>query len=152
MDKFAERANRAAKALSATTTEYTNAALIFYQQGLDDSEVEERTNTVIKMAHAANESAKDVSSYMTAIWNNYADGSKELEYYGDVITTLGAKTAASSSEIAEGLEKFASIGQTIGLNYEYASAVVATIIDKTRQSADVVGTAFKTIFSRLQGL
>jgi hypothetical protein len=31
MAAFAERANKAAKALSTTTTEYTNASLIFYQ-------------------------------------------------------------------------------------------------------------------------
>jgi len=40
---------------------------------------------------------------MTAIWNNFADGSDNLEYFGDVITALGAKTASSSAEIAEGL-------------------------------------------------
>jgi hypothetical protein len=34
MDKFAARANKAAKALSASTLDYTDAALIFYQQGL----------------------------------------------------------------------------------------------------------------------
>jgi hypothetical protein len=31
MARFAEEANKAAKALSATTTEYTNASLIYYQ-------------------------------------------------------------------------------------------------------------------------
>jgi hypothetical protein len=31
MAKFAQEANNAAKALSATTTEYTNASLIYYQ-------------------------------------------------------------------------------------------------------------------------
>jgi hypothetical protein len=36
MAKFAEMANRSAKSLSATTTDYTNAALIYYQQGLTD--------------------------------------------------------------------------------------------------------------------
>jgi TP901 family phage tail tape measure protein len=84
------------------------------------------------MAHAANESATEVSSYMTAIRNNFADGSKELEYYGDVITSLGASTAASSAEIAQGLEKFAAVGETIGLSYEYATSAVATVVDKTR--------------------
>lgn len=152
MDKFADKANKAARALSATTIDYTDAALIFYQQGLDDNQVEERTNATIKMAHAAGESATKVSSYMTAVWNNFADGSKSLEYYGDVMTKLGAETAASSAEIAEGLEKFAAIGETVGLSYEYAASAVATVVDKTRQSADTVGTAFKTIFARLQGL
>jgi hypothetical protein len=54
MSKFAEGANRAAKALSTTTTEYTNASLIFYQQGLSDNEVAQRTDITIKMANAAN--------------------------------------------------------------------------------------------------
>ena len=152
MDAFADRANRAAKALSTTTTAYTDAALIFYQQGLKDDEVTARTDVTIKMAHAAGESAEEVSSYMTAIWNNFDNGSKSLEYYGDVMAKLGAETAASSAEIAAGLEKFASIGETVGLSYEYATAAVATIVDKTRQSADTVGTALKTIFARLQGL
>jgi TP901 family phage tail tape measure protein len=152
MEKFAVKANKAAQALSTTTTAYTDAALIYYQQGLNDEQVEERTNATVKMANVVGEDAQHVSSYMTAIWNNFADGSKELEYYGDVMAELGAKTAASSAEIAAGLEKFAAIGETVGLSYEYAAASVATVVDKTRQSADTVGTAFKTIFSRLQGL
>jgi hypothetical protein len=31
MARFAEQANKAAKALSSTTTDYTDAALIYYQ-------------------------------------------------------------------------------------------------------------------------
>ena len=89
---------------------------------------------------------------MTAVWNNFADGSKSLEYYADVITKLGAATAASNSEIAEGIEKFAAISHTVGLSYEYATSALTTVVDRTRQSADVVGTAFKTMFARIQGL
>lgn len=152
MAKFAEKANESAKALSTTTTAYTDAALIFYQQGLSGKEVTDRTDTVIKMANVTKQSAEEVSSSMTAIWNNFADGSHELEYYADVITALGASTASSSKEIAEGLEKFASIGETVGLSYEYATSALAAVVANTRQSADVVGTAFKTLFARLQGL
>ena len=107
MAKFAEKANASAKALSTTTTAYTDAALIFYQQGLSDKEVTERTDTVIKMANVTGDSAEEVSSYMTAIWNNFYDGSVSLEHYADVITALGAATASSSAEISEGLSKFA---------------------------------------------
>ena len=152
MDAFAERANKSARELRTTTKAYTDAALIFYQQGLDDNEVLERTNAVMKMANVTGESASDVSSYMTAIWNNFDDGSKSLEYYGDVITKLGAATAASSEEIAGGLEKFAAIGDTVGLSYEYAASALATIVDQTRQSEDVVGTSLRTIFARLSSL
>ena len=152
MAQFAKEANKAAKELKTTTKEYAEASLIFYQQGLKAAEVAKRAETVIKMSQVTGDTAKAVSDQMTAIWNNFADGSKTLEYYADAMAKLGAETAASASEIANGLEKFAAIAETVGLSYETAMASVATVIDKTRQSADVVGTAFKTIFARVQGL
>ena len=152
MSQFADRANKAAQALSTTTTAYTDAALIFYQQGLNDKDVEARTDATIKMAQATGDSATEVSSYMTAIWNNFDDGSESLEHYADVITALGASTASSSSEIASGLQQFASIAKTTGLSYDYATSALATLVANTRQSADTIGNSLKTIFSRLQGL
>ena len=104
------------------------------------------------MSNVTGEAVKDVSSYMTAIWNNFDGTYDQLEKYADVITALGAATASSSEEIAGGLEQFASIAQTVGLSYEYATSALATVVATTRQSEDVVGTSFKTIFSRLQGL
>ena len=152
MAKFAEKANASAKALNTTTTAYTDAALIFYQQGLSGKEVTDRTDTVIKMANVTRQSAEEVSSYMTAIWNNFYDGSASLEHYADVITALGAATASSSAEISEGLSKFASVADTIGLSYDYATSILAALVANTRQSADVIGTSLKTILARLQSL
>ena len=152
MAQFAKEANNAAKALSTTTTDYTNASLIFYQQGLTDSQVKERTDITIKMANAAGASAEKVSDQLTAVWNNFYDGSKSLEYYADVMTALGAATASSTDEISEGLQKFAAVADTVGLSYEYATAALATITSNTRESADVVGNALKTLFARIQGL
>lgn len=152
MDEFALHANKAAKALSTTTNEYAKASLIYFQQGLSNAEVEKRTETTIKLANVTGESAETVSEWMTAIWNNFDNGSKSLEHYADVMTALGAATASSSDEIAGGLEKFAAISKTIGLSYEYAASALATVTAVTRQSEDVVGTAFKTIFGRMEGL
>jgi TP901 family phage tail tape measure protein len=40
----------------------------------------------------------------------------------------------------------------VGLSYEYATAALATVTSATRESAETVGTAFKTIFARLESL
>lgn len=152
MAEFAKQANVAAQALSTTTTAYTDAALIYYQQGLKGDDVIERTNATVKMANVTGDSVDKVSNQLTAIWNNFYDGSESLEHYADVMTALGAATASSTDEIAEGIEKFAATGKTVGLSYEYAAAALATVTATTRQSADVVGTAFKTIFARLEDL
>lgn len=152
MANFAKQANDAAKALSTTTVDYTDAALIYYQQGLSEQEVIDRTETTIKMANAAGTSAETASEQLTAIWNNFYDGSKSLEYYADVMVRLGADTASSSDEISEGIQQFAAVADTVGLSYEYAASALATVTATTRESANIVGTAFRTIFARIQGL
>ena len=152
MAEFADQANKAAKALSTTTTAYTDASLIYFQQGLSDADVKKRTDTTIKLSNVTGQTVEETANQMTAIWNNFDDGSKSLEYYADVITALGAATASSSKEISEGLNKFSAVAESVGLSYEYASAALATVTATTRQSADVVGNAFKTLFARIQGL
>lgn len=152
MAQFAKQANRTAKELNTTTTKYTDASLIYYQQGLDDKQVKARTDVTAKFANVSRENLTNSSEYLTAIWNNFAKGSENLEYFADVIVALGAATASSSQEIATGLNRFAATAETVGLSYEYATAALATVTATTRQSAEVVGTAFKTLFSRIQDL
>jgi hypothetical protein len=60
----------------------------------------ERTDITIKMANATGQSAQVVSDQLTAIWNNFDNGTKSLEYYVDAVTALGAATASSTDEIA----------------------------------------------------
>lgn len=104
------------------------------------------------MANAVGESTEKVANQLTAVWNNFYDGTQTLEHYADAMTKLGAYTASSTDEIAEGTEKFASVAKMIGLDFDTAAAALATVTAQTRQSAEVVGTAFKTIFARMQGL
>lgn len=152
MRDFAQYANQAAQRLSTTTTDYTDAALIYYQQGLSEEEVQNRTETTIRLAQAAGISTREASEELTAIWNNFYDGSQSLEYYADVLVRLGADTASSSEEISEGLQQFAAVADAVGLSYEYAASALATITATTRESANTVGTALRTLFARLQGL
>ena len=152
MRDFAQYANESAQRLSTTTTDYTDAALIYYQQGLSEEEVQNRTETTIRLAQAAGISTREASEELTAIWNNFYDGSQSLEYYADVLVRLGADTASSSEEISEGLQQFAAVADAVGLSYEYAASALATITATTRESANTVGTALRTLFARFQGL
>ena len=92
MAAFAEKANKAAKALSATTTQYTDAALIYYQQGLNDQEVQDRADITIKMAHASGQSAEMVSDQMTAIWNN-----QSLSFQAELSGCIRSQSSRSPS-------------------------------------------------------
>ena len=152
MERFTVAATKAAKALSTTTNEYAKASLIYFQQGLSDEDVQKRTDLTIKMANVTGQAVSEVSDQLTAVWNNFDNGTQSLEHYVDVMVALGAATASSSEEISEGLNKFAAVAETVGLSYEYAASALATVTATTRESADVVGTAFKTLFARIQDL
>jgi hypothetical protein len=57
MDKFAVRATKAAQALGATTKAYSDAALIYYQQGLSEQDVQARSDVTTKVANVTGQSA-----------------------------------------------------------------------------------------------
>lgn len=149
---FAKTANQMAKDLSASTSDVVSGALIYYQAGLSNEEVIKRTETTIKLAQTSGESAEQISSYMTAIWNNFYDGSKSIEYYADAISYLGAVTAASNADIAEGMQSFAATAETVGLSFEYGASALTLLRDVTQQSASTIGNSLKTIFARLSSL
>lgn len=152
MDKFAKKANNAAKALGTATTQYTNASLIYYQQGLSDEEVQARTEVTLKAANVTGQSAAEVSEQLTAVWNGYKVVAEEAELYVDKLAAVAASTAADLEELSTGMSKVASAANTMGVDIDQLSAQLATIVSVTRQDAASIGTALKTIYARMGDL
>ena len=149
MAAFARQANTAAKALGASTKAYSDAALIYYQQGLGDDEVISRTNTTLKAANVTGQNAAQVSEQLTAVWNGYKVAAQETELYVDKLSAVAATTAADLEELSTGMSKVSSAANTMGVDIDQLNAQLATVISVTRQAPESVGTAFKTIFARM---
>lgn len=149
MTIFAEKANDAAKALKKSTTDYTNASLIFYQQGLGDQEVEARTEVTLKAANVTQQDTAEVSEQLTAIWNGYKVSAEEAELYIDKVAAVAANTAADLEELSSGMSKVASAANLMGVDIDQLNAQLATVVSVTRQAPESVGTAFKTIYARM---
>ena len=64
MEKFAVYANRVSKNLGASTRDFTDAALIYYQQGLADKEANARAEVTLKAANVTGQSAQAVSEQL----------------------------------------------------------------------------------------
>lgn len=149
MDKFAEKANKAAVSLGKSTTDYTEAALIYYQQGLGAEDVEARTNVTLKTANVTQQSTAQVSEQLTAIWNGYKVNAEEAEAYIDKVAKVAATTAADLEEMATGMSKVASAANVMGVDIDQMNAILATTISVTRQAPETIGAAYKTIFARM---
>jgi TP901 family phage tail tape measure protein len=152
MDRFAEKANKAAQALGSSTTEYTEAALIYYQQGLSDEEAQARAETTLKAANVTGQTGKQVSEELTAVWNGYKVTAEETEKYVDKLAAVAATSASNLEELSIGMSKVASAANAMGVDVDQLNAQLSTIISVTRQAPETAGTALKTIYARMEDL
>lgn len=152
MERFAAQANEAAKALGASTLDYTKASTIYYQQGLGDKETAARTETTIKAANVTGQTGDEVSEQLTAIWNGYKVSAEESEMYIDKVAKVAAATAADLEELSTGMSKTASAANAMGVDFDNLNAMLATVISVTREAPETIGTSFRSIFSRMSQL
>ena len=140
------------RALRVAAQDYAEASQIYYQQGLQDAEVQRRADITIKAANAANENVKAMSDMLTAVWNTYNMTGDQLENAASVGAKLGAETAIEFRDIAEAMQISATAASQMGVSYNSLASIIATVGSTTRQSASVIGNAYKTIFNNFQRL
>lgn len=149
MARFAKTANSAATKLGASTRDFTDAALIYYQQGDTDAVANAKAEITLKTANVTGQSASEVSEQLTAVWNGYKVSAEEAELYIDKLAAVAATTAADLEELSTGMSKVASAANIMGVDIDQLNATLATVVSVTRQAPESVGTAFKTIYARL---
>ena len=149
MERFARQATNAAQALGKTTTDYTKASLLFYQQGLSDKEVAARTETTLKASNVTGQSTSQVSEQLTAVWNGYKVTAAETEEYVDKLAAVAASTASNLEELSTGMTKVASAANMMGVDIDQLNAQLSTIIAATRQAPETIGNALKTVYARM---
>ena len=149
MERFAKQATNAAQALGKTTTDYTKASLIYYQQGLGDREVAARTETTLKAANVTGQSTSEVSEQLTAVWNGYKVSAAETELYVDKLAKVASSTASDLEELSTGMSKVAAAANMMGVDIDQLNAQLSTVISVTRQAPETIGAAFKTVYARM---
>lgn len=152
MSRFAEQANAAAKNMGANTLDYTKAALAYYQQGLGDEAVANRTEATIKAANVTGARASEVAENLTAVWNGFqAQIGTETDYV-DKLAAVADSSASNLAELATAMSKVASIANNMGVDMDQLTAQISTIVATTRQAPETVGNALKTIYARINDI
>lgn len=151
MERFSRTANQAAKNLGRSTLDYTNAALTFYQQGLGQQDVNARTQATM-MAQNITGTGTQMADYLTAVWNGYKVGAEEAVEYVDKLAAVADSSASDMSQLAIAMSKVASAANVMGVDSDQLNAQLATVIATTRQAPESIGTAFKTIYARMNDI
>lgn len=121
---------------------------IYYQQGLNKGDVMGLTTETLKMARIAGLDYSTAADYMTTAIRGFKLEMTDAAHVTDVYSALAAKTASSTEELAVAISKTASSAEAVGSSFEATSAMMATMIATTRESATNIGTALKSVISR----
>ena len=151
MAQFAEQANRSAQELGRSTLDYSKASLTFYQQGLNDQDVQARTEATLKAQNITG-AGSQMADYLTSVWNGYKVANEEAELYVDKLAAVADTSASDMSQLAIAMSKVASTASTMGVDIDQLNAQIATVVATTRQAPESVGTAFKTIYTRMNDI
>lgn len=121
---------------------------IYYQQGLKSNEVMSLTEETLKLSKISGLDYATTTDYMTTALRGFHMEMEDASRVVDVYSALAANTAVSQQELAEAMTRTASSMEAIGTTFEQASAMIATMVAATRESASNIGSAMKSIGSR----
>ena len=150
MNEFAQSANEAAKALSSTTVNMTDAALVFAQQGFNTDMSSALAERSTQLANISQQDTPTTSDQITTIMNAY-DFTGDLDQIDkamDSWANVANVSAADVEELATAAQKAASTANTTGVTLDQLNAQIATIESVTREAPENIGNALKTIYSR----
>lgn len=121
---------------------------LFYQQGLQTRDVMTLTGETLKMARIAGLDYAKATDFMTNALRSFKMENEEAGRVTDVYSSLAASAAISVSELANAMSKTASSAYAVGSSIEATSAMITVMVEATRESAENIGSAMKSIISR----
>ncbi len=142
--------NRLANQLSSTTKDVAAAQLVFYQQGLGTSEALKMTEASIAISKTGGIESAEAANRLTAAVRGYQLSANEAMDIADKMSALDAAAASSVDELTVAMQKSASQARMAGLDLDYYMAYLSTMQEVTREAPENIGTAMKSITSRLQ--
>lgn len=142
MRNFAQYASEAAASLGKTTVEFTNASLIFAQQGYSQQRANELGALTLKTANVTGQDTAEVSEQLTSLINGFQlqnENIQTIEAQVDKLAKVAATGGADLEELATAESKVASTANTLGVTQDQLVSQLSTIISVTRQAPGIIG-------------
>lgn len=137
-----------AQQYGATTEGVYQVSQLYYQQGLQTADVMKLTEETLKMAKIAGIEYKDATDYMTVAIRGFKMEMTDAQRVVDVYSHIAAITASDTEELAVAMSKTASSAEAVGSSFENTTAMIALMVETTREAPENIGSALKSIISR----
>lgn len=148
MDDF----NALAKELGSLTTQVSEGADAWLRQGKSIEEVNNLVKSSTILSKVGDMSSEDATKYLTASLNGYKLQTDAAQSVVDKISSVDLVSATDSAGLAEAMSRVAVTADQAGISMDRLLGYVATIGEVTQQSMSTVGTAMKSILTRMTNI
>lgn len=144
--------NALAKELGSLTTQVSEGSNAWIRQGKSITEVNNLVKSSMVLSKVGNMSSEDATKYLTANLNGYKLQADAAESVVDKISSVDLVSATDSAGLAEAMSRVAVTADQAGISMDRLLGYVATIGEVTQQSMSTVGTAMKSILTRMTNI
>lgn len=141
--------NELGQELGSVTSDVAQSADSWLRQGRTMSETNQLIKDSMVLSKDAQMSSEQSSEVLTATLNGFQMNADQAGHINDVLTSIDLESASDAGGIGQALTKVASQANNAGVSLEKTAAMIATIKDVTQDSDETIGTALKSIFSRM---
>ena len=146
---LAREAMQAAFDTGRSWQEAADITKAWVRQGRDAIEVTDLLRTTLMGMNLTNLSANDMMKTLTAQMKAFGISANDASSILDKMYGVARRHAVEPGEMAEGLRRFSAVAQEVGLSIDQAYGLLAGTMAKTQQSAQMTGTAMRTILTRI---
>lgn len=135
-----------------TTSEIASMATKFYQQGRSTTEVIQLTEAAAKAATIAGIDGSRSIDLLTNAINGFQLSASQAMEVSDKFAALAASAATDYEELAVALSKVAAQANLAGMSMDFTLGLLTKGIETTKEAPETIGTALKTVISRMREL
>jgi len=139
-----------ASQLHETTTSIMTASEEFLRAGNSADETASLLKASTVMSKIAGQTQEESAQSLISIMNAYKMKASDMMSVVDKLVAVDNASATSTEELSTAIQKTAASAQESGVSFSQLVSWIGEVSSVSRQSADTIGTAFNSIFSRYE--
>lgn len=122
----------------------------FVRQGLEVNEALARTQSALIATNISELDVTESTKLLTSALKIFGDELQSDIQVLDILSITADNAATNAAEVGRAFIRSASAAKLTGVSFKELTAFITATIDRTQEAGTKVGTALKTIFTRLQ--
>lgn len=141
-----------ARNLGISNRDLGEGAKLFIQQGRAIEEIIPLLNATGRLSLLTGRSITKSVEDLTAVLKAYNLESSDAISIVDAVTNVMLNNAITAGDLASAYKQVASTASALGISLSGLTGFVTAVVEETRDSGNKVGTAFRTIFTRISSI